>query len=386
MIQMGLLQPNTLHMPFPCRLFSVLLVVLWAVDFPVHGEFAKGVDLSMLQYIQDHGVLYKEAGQTKDPLQIFKDHGCNYVRLRLFLAPDGKDGQVNTLFYTLRLAKRVKASGLKWMLDLHYSDGWADPGHQNMPAEWKGLSHAMLVERVFAYTRETLAAFQRESCLPDMVEVGNEITNGMLWPDAGPLSDVAKWNDTANPQPAGDEKWDHLADLLKAGIRGVRTNDPTGGIRIMIHIDKGGSKTASRWFFDHVLSRGVTFDVIGLSYYPFWHGSLADLKDNLASLSEAYKQDIIVVETGYDTWGGDQKKLPYPITPEGQKTFLDELIHIVASTPEGRGQGVFYWAPEWILGKQWDGPDWSNQWEERALFDHSGNARPAMDAFSRPTK
>ena len=196
----------------------------------------------MLQHIQDRGVQYKEAGQVKDPLLIFKNHGCNYVRLRLFLSPNGKEGQVNTLSYTLRLAKRVKQAGLKFMLDLHYSDGWADPSHQTMPAEWKGLSHQQLVERVFAYTRETLAAFQREGVMPDMVEVGNEITNWMMWPDAGSISDTAKWNDSANPAPSADARWDHLADLLKSRIRGVRESDPSGAVTVMIHIDKGGSR------------------------------------------------------------------------------------------------------------------------------------------------
>jgi arabinogalactan endo-1,4-beta-galactosidase len=354
---------------------------LAVLALPARAEFDKGADLSLLQFIQDHGVDYREAGKVRDPLLIFRDHGCNYVRLRLFLAPNGKEGQVNTLSYTLRLAGRVKQGGLKFLLDLHYSDGWADPGHQIMPREWAGLTHAQLEERVYAYTRETLAAFRREGCPPDMVEVGNEITNGMLWPDAGPFWDPAKWGDTKNPQPPDEAKWDRLADLLKAGIRAVRDDDPAAGIRTMIHIDKGGSREGSRWFFDHILGRGVSFDVIGLSYYPFWHGTLSDLRDNLASLSKAYGKDIIVVETDYDTWGGDQKALPFPITPDGQKAYMDELLRIVAATPGGRGRGVFYWAPEWIMGKRWTDVPWSGQWEDRALFDHSGNMLPAMRSF-----
>jgi arabinogalactan endo-1,4-beta-galactosidase len=134
----------------------------------------------VLELFGSSGVEYKEAGQVKDPLKIFEDHGCNYVRLRLFLAPNGLEGQVNSLSYTLQLAKRVKSAGLKLLLDLHYSDGWADPMHQSMPAEWLGLSHQELVARVLAYTQEIIAAFQREGCLPEVVEVGNEITNDML--------------------------------------------------------------------------------------------------------------------------------------------------------------------------------------------------------------
>jgi arabinogalactan endo-1,4-beta-galactosidase len=348
------------------RILAATMLGLATLALTVRAEFIKGGDLSLLQYIQDHGVEYKETNQVKDPLLIFKDHGCNTVRLRLFVAPNGKEGQVNSLSYTLRLAKRVKDAGLKLMLDFHYSDGWADPGHQIIPAEWKELSHAQLVDRVFSYTRETMAAFAREECMPDMVAVGNEISNGMMWPDGGLLSDSAKL--------------DHLADLLKAGVRGVRESDPKSVVRVMIHIDKGGDKKACLWFYDNLQSRGVSFDVIGLSYYPFWHGTLADLKGNLASLSQTYKKDIIVVETGYDTWGGPQGKLPFPITPEGQKAFLEELIRVVAATPDGHGQGVVYWAPEWIMGGKWKASS-SGAWESRALFDNSGNMRPAMNAF-----
>jgi arabinogalactan endo-1,4-beta-galactosidase len=345
------------------------------------AEFDKGADLSLVDFIQDHGVVYREDGKPKDPLLIFKDHGCNYVRLRLFLSPSGKEGQVDTLSYTLRLAKKVKARGLGFLLDLHYSDGWADPGHQTMPAEWVGLTHEKLLERVSAYTRETLAAFRREGCSPDIVEVGNEITNGMLWPDAGPMVDPATWNDSKNPKPADESKWDRLADVLKAGIKAVHDDDAGGTIRIMIHIDKGGSAEGSRWFFDHLHTRDVAFDLIGLSYYPFWHGSLDDLRANLASLSSAYGKDIIVVETAYETWGGDQKTLPYPITPKGQKKFLDELMRIVAATPGGHGRGVFYWGGEWIMGKQWTDVPWTGQVEDRSLFDHSGNVLPAIASF-----
>lgn len=351
------------------RTLAATLLALATLAITGRAQFLKGGDLSLLQFIQDHGVQYKETNQIKDPLLIFKDHGCNTVRLRLFVAPNGKAGQVNSLSYTLRLAKRVKEAGLKFMLDIHYSDGWADPGHQIVPAEWKALSHTQLVDRVSAYTRETMAAFAREGCAPDMVAVGNEISNGMMWPDGGPLSDPAKL--------------ENLADLLKAGIRGVHENDPKGAVRVMIHTDKGGDKAACRWFFDNLEKRGVTFDVIGLSYYPFWHGTLANLKENLSSLSGTYKKDIIVVETGYDTWGGPQEKLPYPITPEGQKAFLEELIRVVAATPEGRGQGVVYWAPEWIMGAKWNATG-SGTWESRALFDNTGNMRPAMTAFQWP--
>jgi arabinogalactan endo-1,4-beta-galactosidase len=352
-------------------------------------EFARGMDLSMLQHLEDHGVQYKEAGKVQDPLVIFRNHGVNYVRLRLFVSPNGKEGQVNTLPYTLKLAKSVKRAGLRFLLDFHYSDDWADPGHQTIPAAWKTLSHPQLVEQVFAYTRDTVAAFGREGCLPDMVQVGNEITNGMMWPAGGPLSDALKWNDITSQMswPEGSAhvspSWDAFADLVKAGIRGVRAADPKGRIKIMIHIDKGGNKDVSRYFFEHFRRLGVSFDIIGLSYYPFWHGSLPDLKANLAFLANTYHKDIIVAETGYDWNGGEQGKLPFPPTREGQKAFLEALIKTVAETPDGHGLGVFYWAPEWIMGAKWDGAKWSKVWENRALFDETGNSLPGLEAFGR---
>src|SRR5207302_748697 len=151
-------------------------------------------------------------------------------------------------------------------------DGWADPGKQRTPAEWKGLPHAQLAERMHCYTRETLAAFRREGVMPDMVEVGNEITNGMLWPDGGPLSATSRPSATADAGSRAGAAWDDFADLLKAAIRGVRESGPSGAVKTMIHIDKGGNKRVAGWFFDNLQRRDVSFDVIGLSYYPFWHG------------------------------------------------------------------------------------------------------------------
>ncbi len=325
-------------------------------------DFVYGADLSLLKFIEDHGVQYRDGGKPQDAIAIFKNHGCNFVRLRLFLDPNGKDGQVNSLPYTIELAKRVKAAGLRFLLDLHYSDGWADPGHQVIPAAWKDLTHAQLVDQVFTYTRDTLAAFQQAGCAPDMAEVGNEVTNGVMWPDGGPLTD-AKWND--------------FTDLIRAGIRGVHANDDS--IKIMIHIDKGSDQKVSKWFFDHLTQQGVHFDVIGLSYYPFGGGSLADLKANLDYLARTYGKDVMVAETSYNWQFGDASKSAFGISPAAQKAFLTALIHDVASVPDGRGKGVFYWAPEWIESDKWQVRD--HAWDNRAFFDEKGNALPVLDAF-----
>jgi arabinogalactan endo-1,4-beta-galactosidase len=329
------------------------------------SPFMLGADMSLLKFIEDHGVQYKDAGVPGDALKIFKDHGGNYVRLRLFLDPNGKEGQVNSLPYTLELAKRVKQTGLKFLLDLHYSDGWADPGHQITPAAWKNLSHAQLIDEVFTYTRDTLAAFRKAGATPDMVEVGNEITAGFLWPDGRNNTD-ANWND--------------FTDLLKAAIRGVHSGDDPNPIKILIHIDRGNNQGVSKWFFDHLLAHHVPFDFIGLSYYPFWNSSLAELKANLAFVANTYHKDIIVAETAYNWRGENIKSMPYPSTPSGQEAYLADLIRTVDATPDSHGMGVFYWAAEWIEGSKW-GPGWSKDWENRAFFDDQGNALPVMDAY-----
>jgi len=334
-------------------------------------SFVLGADLSLLNYIEDHGVQYRDAGVAKDALLIFKNHGCNYIRLRLFVNPNGTEGQVNSLPYTVELAKRVKAAGLSFLLDIHYSDGWADPGHQIIPAAWKGQTHAQLVETVYNYTRNTLTTFRQAGCAPDMVEVGNEITNGMIWPDGGPISEA---------------KWDDFTDLLKAGIRGVHADDASSPIKIMIHIDRGSDQRVSKSFFDHLTARHVPFDVIGLSYYPFRDGTLGDIKENLDYLAQTYRKDIMIAETSYNWRNAEQEKLPYPISPDGQEAFLADLIRTVAASPGGHGKGVFYWAPEWIEGAKWSGHPGSGDWENRAFFDDQGNALPVLDAFGEAGK
>ena len=333
--------------------------------------FAAGVDLSLLQHIEDHGVVYKEDGQPKDALQIFRKYGVNWVRLRLFVDPKGDDGQVNTLPYTLAMAHRVKAAGMKLLLDFHYSNEWADPENQTMPGNWEGLSRKDLTRVVHDYTRAVMNTFAEQGISPEMVQIGNECRNGMLWPIGGDLSD-------------DHHKWDAFADLLKAGIRGVR--DSTGGqnVRVMIHVESGGDVAACRNFYDNLAMRNVPFDVIGLSYYPVWQGSIAKLQKNLAMLSQRYHRSIVIAEAGCE-WtpvkSSKRSRSPYPPTPGGQQQFLIDTIAAVKATPEGRGKGVFYWAPEWIDGDQWNGPDWSSDWEHRALFRPDGEVLPAVAAF-----
>ena len=211
------------------------LVLICAAAGLRAADYAIGADLSFLKQNEDRGVVFKDNGEAKPGLQIFKDHGYNWIRLRLFHTPTQLP---NSLEYTIALAKAARQLGYRFLLDYHYSDTWADPGKQFIPKAWEGMSHEQMVQALLDYTKQTTIAFREAGVLPDMVQIGNEITNGILWPDA--------------KLPAN---WDHFADFIKAGIAGVEAGTGDGvRPRIMIHIDKGGDAAKTKWFFDKLNS------------------------------------------------------------------------------------------------------------------------------------
>lgn len=340
------------------RAIFLVLLPLPLVTSLRAAEYAVGADLSFLKQAEDHGKSFKDMGVAKPALEIFKDHGYNWIRLRLFHSPTDLP---NNLEYTIALAKDAKKLGYRFLLDYHYSDTWADPGKQFLPKAWERMSHAQLVKAVFEYTKQTISAFHEAGVLPDMVQIGNEVVNGMLWPD-GRLP----------------ENWDNFADLVKAGVAGA--NAGTGDAprpRIMIHIDRGGDKIRTRYFFDKLNSYRIDYDVIGQSYYPWWHGSLNDLRENMMFMAREYKKDIIVVEAAYNWSPAEYTKRsgPFPETPDGQKQFLEELNRVVQETPDGLGKGVFWWEPAVT------GPLIS-----RGFFDEGGNALPVIATFDKYTR
>jgi arabinogalactan endo-1,4-beta-galactosidase len=336
-------------------------------------EFLLGGDISMLAEIEKRGGVYRDGSGPGDMIRIMTDHGCNCFRLRLFVKPNHVNAVVNDLAYTLSLAARIKKAGVKLLLDFHYSDTWADPGNQTKPAAWSKLDFDALEKTVEKYTAGVMAEFGRKGIMPDIVQIGNEITPGMLWPEGKLKGD--------------DEKqWDCFTRLLKAGVRGVESTTGTDKVRIMIHSHLGGNRKRTRWFFSHVVQRGVRCDIIGLSYYPWWHGKMKDLKDNLWATAESFKRDVVVVETAYPYRRAEQwKKKPnmeYPVSQQGQKEFMTRLIETVRAVPGGRGAGVIYWYPESIPVKGlriWNGGS-------AALFDEKGVVLPAMKAFETAPK
>lgn len=336
---------------------AVLTLFLGAGARAQSSEYAVGADVSFLKAAEDGGKVFKDNGQTKPALEILKDHGYNWVRLRVFNAPKELP---NNLQYTIALAQEAKALGFHILLDFHYSDTWADPGKQFIPVAWQGMTHAQLVQAVFEYTRDTITSMRTAGVLPDMVQVGNEITNGMLWPD-GKLPD----------------NWDNFADFIQAGIAGVRAGSGNGPMpRIMIHIDRGGDMIRTKQFFDKLNSYHVPYDVIGQSYYPWWQGSLNDLRANLLFMAREYKKPIIVVESAYSSAPANYKNKagPFPETPDGQAQFLDELNRVVQETPDGLGAGVLWWEPA-VAGSL----------GSRGFFDADGNALPVIRVFDKFT-
>jgi len=353
---------------------SIVLLVLTTVCRAMPSEFLVGGDISALTRIEQAGGVFRDEGKPGDAIEIMSKYGCNCFRLRLFVNPAGGNMVVNDLAYTIALAKRIKAAGARLLLNFHYSDTWADPGRQLKPKAWEDLDFESLERTVYEYTRDCILEFKKAGVLPDMVQPGNEIAPGMLWPD-GKLYGVG------DPE----KQWDKFARLLKAGVRGVE--DASGGddVRIVLHIHSGGDSSKTKWFFEHVEKRDVPYDIIGLSYYPWWHGSMEDLRENISKTAATFDKDIFVVETAYPNRSarisraqeGADKTMRWPMTPAGQEAFLRKLIAAVRETSGDRGIGVLWWYPESIPVKGlmiWYGG-------ANAMFDGEGNVLPSMNAF-----
>ena len=293
-----------------------------------------GADISFLPELESRGMRFFDRGMQKDPIQILKDHGFNYIRLRIFVNPANDSGYSPGkgfcgLEHTKQMARRVKDAGMKFLLDFHYSDYWADPGKQIKPASWRNEDFIQLKKSVYDYTKMVMQQLKDQETEPDMVQVGNEINHGMIWPE-GSISNL-----------------DSLAQLIYAGINGVLAVAPS--TTIMLHIALGGQNAEAHFFLDNMIARGIPFDVIGLSYYPKWHGTLNDLRDNINELSRYYKKDLIIVE---------------------YSQYKREVNDIAFNVEGGRGKGSCIWEP-------------LNTWE--SIFDKNGNANDYLymcDAIS----
>lgn len=377
-------------------------------------EFVKGMDLSTLLELERCGAKYYDEGKETDILAVMKKYDVDTIRIRLWNDPWSESGESygageNDLKTSLEIAKRVTAAGFGVLLNFHYSDFWADPGKQFKPKAWVSYGVEELEKAVYDFTFSVMNKFLENGVNITMVQVGNELSNGLLWPE-GKVPN-----------------YDNIARFVNAGIRAVRKADERrilgviNGVNekcrelekipVMIHLDNGGNNALYREWFDNFTRRGEDFEIIGLSYYPFWHGSLQMLTDNMNDIAERYGKDLIVAEVsmgytmedykeyeklsdeerkGYATRPALVEKIEYPMTEQGQYDFMEDFLNRISHIKGGKGRGFFYWEPAWIPveGSGWATPaslkyiedpgPCGNEWANQALFDYDGNALPTL--------
>lgn len=374
-------------------------------------KFVKGMDLSTLMELEKCGAKYYDDGKEMDILDIMKKYDVDTIRIRLWNDPWSETGESygageNDLKTSLAIAKKVTEAGLGVLLNFHYSDFWADPGKQFKPKAWKDYGVEELEKAVYDFTLDSMRTFLENGVNITMVQVGNELSNGLLWPEGRVPN------------------YGNIAKFVNAGIRAVRKADEERlsgkfaeaadgkrleKIPVMIHLDNGGNNALYREWFDNFTRRGEDFEIIGLSYYPFWHGTLDMLNDNMNDIAERYGKDLIVAEVsmgytmedykeheklsdeerkGYATKPSLVEKIEYPMTVQGQYDFMEDFLNRISHIKGGKGCGFFYWEPAWIpvSGSGWATPaslkyiedpgPCGNEWANQALFDYQGNALP----------
>lgn len=349
---------------------ALILLIIFCVFFgcgedssnpPTDESLAiRGVDISFLPELESYPTAYYNAsGQQQDMLDILKANGVNTIRLRLWHTPAGEHSSLEEV---IDFSERARAKGFDIWLTVHYSDTWADPGQQAKPAAWDELILNDLADSVYLYTKKVVTILQ-----PEIIQIGNEINDGFLWPD-GKIS--------VNPA--------NFITLMKKGVQAVRDFAPE--TKIMIHY---AGHEGAQSYYQRFQTQDVSYDLIGLSYYPHWHGKdLNVLKTHVINLGIAYSKEVVVAETAYPftlSWDddlhnivGEQGQLipAYPATPEGQKQFLLALNKVLIQSK--KATGVCYWEPGWV------GSTHGSSWENLALFDFNNKALPGLEAFEYP--
>lgn len=337
-----------------------------------------GGDISMLTHYEEQGTTYRDTeGKAVDAMQLFRDKRWNAMRVRLFVDPANApaehkgEGVCQDLDYVVKLSKKIKDAGFRLMLDFHYSDTWADPAKQYTPKRWEGCTPKAMADSVYNYTMGCLKTLRQAGATPDLIQVGNEISFGTLWP-------------TARIDSATDSRWAILVDILNHGARACRKACPEA--RLIIHTEKAGDWAYTRDYYNELRKRKVDYDIIGLSYYPMWHRNVGVLAATLDSLAQQFpEKEVMIVETACyyshenDKWSKpDEHSEFYPLTPEGQRIFTHELVSELRRHPNVTG--LFWWFPE----ENESGRTTITSWLNRGLFDnHTGKALPAIDELAR---
>ncbi len=327
-------------------MMTLMVLAGTALSAQAQDKFVGG-DISMLTKYEEAGVVYRDkSGKTVQPLEFFKAQGLNAMRVRLFVDPslDSDKGVCQDLDYVKKLGKRIKDAGMSFMLDFHYSDSWADPGKQWTPDAWKDLTDAQLLDKVYEYTKDCLQQLKAAGATPDFIQTGNEISYGMLW---GTKEKVGsnQVNRCYTNSPAAN--WNRFFNLLKKAGQACREVCPQA--KIVLHSERTPKENVLTDYFDRMKTNSVDYDIIGLSYYPDHHGSLAVMENAIKTLEKKnYGKDIMIVETGYGyKWAiGDEYDYTatYPLTEEGQRKFTADMIEKL--NQHSSVKGLFWWWPE----------------------------------------
>ncbi len=335
------------------KTLKILIVVLFLLSIPTtqaEKPFAKGADIGWLPQMEATGYkFYNNEGKPEDCLKILKDHGINSIRLRTWVNPNS-DKSIGhcSKDETVAMAVRAQKMGMRVMIDFHYSDSWADPGKQVKPKAWEGLNFDQLKQALYDYTFDVMTALMKAGVTPEWVQVGNETRTGMVYPEGH------------------TDNWPQLAQLINKGYDAIKAVSPT--TKVILHVDQGNNRKLFNWWFDAAIKNGAKFDVIGMSYYPYWLDgnpdytlSIEDLGQNLKDMAANYNKEVMVVEVG-----GEDTKV--------QNTYdmLKAVLEKVKAVPNGKGLGVFYWEPEG-----------ARSWSHYGLSAWGDDGKPtkALDAF-----
>jgi len=361
-----------------------------------------GVDVSTYLEELEHGARFYDGEREIDPLDAFILNGVDRMRIRIWNDPKSEGGEPYLagncdIASYLKLAELAKSKGFKLLMDLHYSDFWADPGKQFIPKAWASYGIDEMCDAVYSFTRDCLLRASEKGVLPEMIQVGNEITNGILWPVGKLELDGKRGN------------YDNFCRLIKAGVKACREIAPEA--KIVLHLERSNDKAVYQEFYSEMASHGVDYDVIGASYYPYWHGTPEEVMENLNACKH-FGKEIMIVELGYGftdkpySLNGEEMRLvvdeeravipgvsdKYPLTPDGQAEYIKHILDLVKENGIG---GVFYWEPLWLPGEGicWaseagqsyireEGKSTANEWANQCLFDYEGRKLPAFDKFN----
>ena len=345
-----------------------------------NSEKYLGADISMLTAYETiseagHQVTYKDVdGTQSDVLSLLKKYGMNSMRVRLFVNPTMQKAVIQDIDYVKKLGKRIKDAGLSFVLDFHYSDTWADPAAQSVPAEWGNLSVDEYTEKLYSYTKAVLEYLVSVGVVPDMIQTGNEISYGLMYSSSSGLF----------VDYLSDKNWDKFAAMLKSAGKACREVCPNA--KIILHIERVPQPLNCAKFANYMKQYEVDYDIFGLSYYPMYHGNLAYLETALNKIEEATDKTIMIMETGYNSayYPTDAKydcQSIWPATESGQSLFIEQLV--AKLNTHDRVKGLYYWFPEENESASLGWTDLLDGWTNRGLFNNqTGNAVDAITKFA----